>query len=466
MIEMRLGEAAAALGARAAGGDVVFRGISTDSRTTPRDALFVAVRGPSFDGHDFVAGAVRRGAAAVLVERAPRETVPFILVRDSVRSFGRLAAAWRRRFHDLLPIAVTGSNGKTTVKEMIAAIFRTMGPVSATRGNLNNEIGVPLTLCDLDAAHRIAVVELGANHRGEIAALTTLVRPAVGVVTQCAPAHLEGFGSIEGVARAKGELFEHLPEDATAVVNAGDRYAALWRALAGRRRCISFGAGADADVRVRAASGAGGNPTGGNPPGGNPPGGNPIVLDTPAGTLEVDLPLPGTHNALNAAAAAAAATAADADPAAIRDGLAAVRPVKGRLESRRGPRNTEIIDDTYNANPVSLRAGLGVLGAKPAPRWLVLGDMGELGAGGAALHAGAGRDAKRHGVERLLVTGELSREAARAFGEGAACFEDCATLVDRLRDELPAGATVLVKGSRSMAMERVVEALVEEGRPC
>ena len=454
---MRLGEAAAALDARAAGGDVAFRGVGTDSRAMPRGALFVAVRGPSFDGHDFIADAVRRGAAAALVERAPDVPVPFILVRDSVRSFGRLASAWRNRFHGLLPVAVTGSNGKTTVKEMIAAIFRTTGPVSATRGNLNNEIGVPLTLCDLDAAHRIAVVELGANHRGEIAALTTLVRPSVGVVTQCAPAHLEGFGSIEGVARAKGELFERLPEDATAVVNADDRYAALWRTLAGRRRCISFGgAGADADVRVRAASGAGGDPAGGNP----------ILLDTPAGTLEVDLPLPGAHNALNAAAAAAAAIAADAGPAAIREGLAAVRPVKGRLESRRGPRNTEIIDDTYNANPVSLRAGLGVLGAKPAPRWLVLGDMGELGAGGAALHAGAGRDAKRHGVERLLVTGELSREAARAFGEGAACFEDCAALVDRLRDELPAGATVLVKGSRSMAMERVVEALVEEGRPC
>ena len=451
MIEMRLGEAAAALGAHAAGGDVVFRGVGTDSRTTPRGALFVAVRGPSFDGHDFVAGAVQRGAAAVLVERAPRETVPFILVPDSVQAFGRLAAAWRRRFHDLPLVAVTGSNGKTTVKEMIAAIFRTMGPVSATRGNLNNEIGVPLTLCDLDAAHRMAVVELGANHGGEIAALTTLVRPCAGVVTQCAPAHLEGFGSIEGVARAKGELFEHLPEDATAVINTGDRYAALWRELAGRRRCITFGAGTDADVRVRAGSGGGRNP---------------IVIDTPAGALEVDLPLPGAHNALNAAAAAAAAVAVNADPAAIRDGLAAMRPVRGRLESKRGPRDTEIIDDTYNANPVSLQAGLGVLGAKPGPRWLVLGDMAELGDGGAALHAGAGRDAKRHGVERLLVTGALSREAARAFGEGAACFEDCAALIDRLRDELPAGATVLVKGSRSMAMERVVEALVEGGRPC
>ena len=169
-----------------------------------------------------------------------------------MRSLGRLAAAWRNRFHDLLLVAVTGSNGKTTVKEMLAAIFRTMGPVSATRGNLNNEIGVPLTLCDLDAVHRTAVVELGASHRGEIGALTTLVRPCAGVVTQCAPAHLEGFGSIEGVARAKGELFEHLPEGATAVINADDRYAALWRELAGSRRCISFGAGADADVRVRA----------------------------------------------------------------------------------------------------------------------------------------------------------------------------------------------------------------------
>ena len=451
MIRMRLGEAAAALGLCVAGEDVVFQGVSTDSRTVPRGALFAAVRGPNFDGHDFVAGAVQRGAAAALVERVPGVPVPFILVRDSVRSLGRLAAAWRNRFHDLLLVAVTGSNGKTTVKEMLAAIFRTMGPVSATRGNLNNEIGVPLTLCDLDAVHRTAVVELGASHRGEIGALTTLVRPCAGVVTQCAPAHLEGFGSIEGVARAKGELFEHLPEGATAVINAGDRYAALWRELAGSRPCISFGAGADADVRVRAVFGGGCNP---------------IAIDTPGGALEVDLPLPGMHNALNAAAAAAAAIAANADPAAIREGLAAMRPVKGRLESKRGPRGTEIIDDTYNANPVSLRAGLGVLGTKPAPRWLVLGDMAELGPGGAALHAGAGRDARRHGVERLFVTGELSREAARAFGEGAACFDDCAALIDRLRDELPAGATVLVKGSRSMAMERVVEAIAEGGRPC
>ena len=451
MIRMRLGEAAAVLGLRAAGEDVVFCGVSTDSRTTPRGALFVAVRGPTFDGHDFVAGAVQRGAAAALVERPPDVSVPFVLVRDPVQALGRLAAAWRSRFRDLLLVAVTGSNGKTTVKEMLAAVFRTMGPVSATRGNLNNAIGVPLTLCGLDAGHRTAVVELGANHRGEIAALTALVRPSAGVVTQCAPAHLEGFGSIEGVARAKGELFEHMPEEATAVINAGDRYAALWWKLAGRRRCISFGAGADADVRVHSWSGAGRNP---------------ITLDTPAGMLDVDLPLPGAHNALNAAAAAAAAIALNADLPAIREGLAAVRPVKGRLESKRGPRGTEIIDDTYNANPVSLNAGLDVLGAKPAPRWLVLGDMAELGTGGAALHAGAGHDAKRHGVERLFATGELSREAARAFGEGGFHFEDRTTLIDRLRDELPDGATVLVKGSRSMAMERVVESLMEEGRSC
>ena len=452
MIEMRLGEAAAALDAPAAGGDVVFHGVGTDSRTVPRGALFVAVRGPSFDGHDFVGGAMRRGAVAALVERAPREPVPFILVRDSVRALGRLAAAWRSRFRDLLLVAVTGSNGKTTVKEMVAAILRVAGPVSATRGNLNNEIGVPLTLCELDAGHLMAVVELGANHRGEIAALTALARPSVGLITQCAPVHLEGFGSVEGVAKAKGELFEHMPEDATAVVNADDEYAGLWRELAGRRRCLSFGTGACADVRVRATPDAGRTR---------------ISLDTPAGPLDADLALPGAHNALNAAAAAAAAIAAGVDPGAIREGLAAMRSVKGRLESKRGPRGVEIIDDTYNANPASLRAGLGVLGAKPAPRWLVLGDMAELGSGAAALHAGAGRDARRHGVERLLATGELSREAVRAFGDGALHFESRAALIDRLRGELPEGATVLVKGSRSMAMERVVEAIVEGGgRPC
>ena len=449
MIRMRLGEAATVLGLRAAGEDVEFHGVSTDSRTTPRGALFVAVRGPRFDGHDFVGGAGSRGAAAALVERTPNASIPFIHVRDSVRALGELAAAWRNRFRDLLLVGITGSNGKTTVKEMAAAIFRTLGPVSATRGNLNNEIGVPLTLCELDAEHGAAVVELGASHRGEIAALTTLVRPSVGVVTQCAPAHLEGFGSIEGVARAKGELFERLPDDATAVVNADDPFAGLWRELARPRRCISFGAGVDADVRVRAASGAGRRH---------------VALDTPAGNVEIDLALPGAHNAVNAGAAAAAALAAGASLDAIREGLAAVRPAKGRLESKRGPRGAEIIDDTYNANPASLQAGLRVLGAKPAPRWLVLGDMGELGPEGASLHAEAGRRARRHGVERLLVVGELGVEAARAFGDGATHFADCAALVDRLRDELPDGATVLVKGSRSMAMERVVEAIAERAR--
>ena len=443
---MGLGEAAATLGLRAAGEDAAFHGVSTDSRTTPAGALFVAVRGPRFDGHDFVGAAAARGAAAALVERAPD-------ARHRSRSFScaipcaRSASLPRhggRRFRDLVLVGITGSNGKTTVKEMVAAIFRTLGPVSATRGNLNNEIGVPLTLCDLDAGHRTAVVELGANHRGEIASLTALARPSVGVITQCAPAHLEGFGSVEGVARAKGELFEGLPDDAAAVINADDSFAELWRGLARPRRCISFGAGAGADVRVRVRPGAG--PTH-------------VSLDTPVGRVEIDLALAGAHNAFNAGAAAAAAIAAGAGLDAIREGLACVRPEKGRLESKRGPRGAEIIDDTYNANPVSLRAGLRVLGAKPAPRWLVLGDMAELGPEGASLHAQAGCDARRHGVERLLVVGELSVEAVRTFGAGATHFPDCAALVHQLRDELPDGATVLVKGSRSMAMERVVEAI-------
>ena len=446
MIRMRLGEAAAALGLRAAGEDVVFHGVGTDSRTASRGALFVAVRGPRFDGHDFIGDARRHGAAACLVERAPGGSMPFVLARDSVRALGELAAAWRSRFRDLLLVGITGSNGKTTVKEMTAAILRISGPVCATRGNLNNEIGVPLTLCDLDAGHHAAVVELGANHRGEIAALTALARPSVGVVTQCAPAHLEGFGSIEGVARAKGELIEHLPGDAVAVINADDPYAGLWRKLARDRRCMSFGTGADADVRVRSESCATGRR---------------VSLDTPAGEVAIELALPGAHNALNAGAAAAAAIAAGASLDTVRDGLAAVRPAKGRLESKRGPRGAEIIDDTYNANPASLQAGLRVLAAKPAPRWLVLGDMAELGVDGASLHAEAGRRARRHGVERLLVVGELGVEAVRAFGGGATHFEDRAALVERLREELPDGATVLVKGSRSMAMERVVDAIAE-----
>ena len=449
MIRMRLGEAAAALGLRTVGGDVAFHGIGTDSRTVSPGALFVAVRGPTFDGHDFIGDAARRGAAAALVERVPSASIPFISVRDSVRALGELAAVWRNRFPDLLLVGITGSNGKTTVKEMVAAIFRTLGPVSATRGNLNNEIGVPLTLCDLGAEHRAAVIELGANHSGEIATLTTFARPFVGIVTQCAPAHLEGFGSIEGVARAKGELFEHLAEDATAVINADDPYAGLWREMAGHRRRISFGVGADADVRVRAVPGAGCSR---------------VSLRTPSGDMEVDLSLPGAHNALNASAAAAAAISAGVGLDAIRDGLATVRPVKGRLEFKRGPRGAKIIDDTYNANPASLQAGLGVLGAKPSPRWLVLGDMAELGPEGAVLHAGAGRSARRHGVERLLALGELAAEAALAFGDGATHFQDCAALVERLRDELPDGATVLVKGSRSMTMERVVEAIAENAR--
>ena len=446
MIRMTLDEAAATLGLPASGGDVEFCGVSTDSRTTQPGALFVALRGPNFDGHEFVGSAQERGAAAALVERAPDASIPYILARNPVRAFGDLAAVWRSRFWDLIPVAITGSNGKTTVKEMVAAILGNVAPVAATRGNLNNEIGVPLTLCDLDATHRTAVVELGANHRGEIAGLTSLVRPSVGVITQCAPAHLEGFGSIEGVARAKGELFENMPGDAVAVVNADDPFASLWRELAGRRRCISFGAGADADVRARPVCQAGRER---------------VALETPAGGVEVRLALPGVHNALNAGAAAAAAYAAGASLDAIREGLCAVRPAKGRLQSKRGPRGAEIIDDTYNANPVSLQAGLDVLGTKPPPRWLVLGDMAELGPEGAVLHAGAGRSARRHGVERLLAVGELSAEAARAFGDGALHFKDCASLVERLRNELPDGATVLVKGSRSMVMERVVDALVK-----
>jgi len=455
MITMHTSEAAALVAGAHHGADVTFSGCVSDSRAVERDALFVAIRGPRFDGHEFVAEAARRGAAAAMVERVPRagggaDAGTLVEVADSRRAMGVLAGAWRERF-TVPVIAVTGSNGKTTVKEMLAATFRERGPVLATRGNLNNEIGVPLTLCRLGAAHRAAVIEMGANHAGEIAWLTEITRPTVGLVTQCGPAHLEGFGSIEGVARAKGELFAGLPADATAVINADDAFSGLWHELAGGRRVVTFGATPGADVSGTWRSEAEGLA---------------LEMATPAGRVRARLALPGRHNALNALAASAAALAAGLAPAQVAAGLAAVRPVRGRLELKRGAARARVIDDSYNANPLSLEAGLAVLGDCAGRRWLVLGDMGELGEDAAALHARAGASARAHGVERLYAIGQLSRHAVRSFGAGATHFEDRDALVRSVRDALAGDVTVLVKGSRAMRMERVVDALTGESSAC
>ncbi len=446
MIRMHLSEAATVLAAKHPGRDVEFAGVSTDSRALQRGNLFVALRGPHFDGHAFLDQAMQRGAVAALVDRAVEMALPNVCVPDTRASLGKLAAAWRAR-HTMPLVAVTGSNGKTTVKEMIAAILGQRGALLVTQGNLNNDIGVPLTLLRLERAHRHAVIEMGANHSGEIGYLTGIARPTVALITNAGPAHLEGFGSIEGVAHAKGEIYSGLGEGGVAVINADDHYAPLWRELAGGHRIVTFGLNAAADVRAewRAEDS-----------------GSALQLSTPAGVTQVKLPLPGRHNVMNALAAAAAALAAGAALSDIKQGLEAMRPVHGRLERMPGIKGAELIDDTYNANPASLQAALEVLAACATRKWLVLGDMGELGADAVASHERVGDLARAAGVEALYATGELSRYAAQAFGAGSEHFANHVTLIAALTGRLArdnGGVTILIKGSRSAHMEDVVAAL-------
>lgn len=442
---MSLLEAATVTDGRLTGANPAFTGCGTDSRSIASGALFIALRGERFDGHDFIQSAADRGAAAALVD-APRPVpLPQLVVADTRAAMGRLAADWRARFRMPL-LAVTGSNGKTTVKEMLAAVLSLHAPVLATRGNLNNDIGVPLTLFGLGAEHRYAVLEMGANHPGEILQLARLARADVALVTLVAPAHLEGFGSIEGVARAKAEIYQSLGTSGCAIINADDAFADLFRHSGNPGRRISFGIRHAAEVSARAIELAAGT-------------GSRFTLVTPRGSAAVTLPLPGQHNIMNALAVAACCEALDIGPETVAHGLAALRPVKGRLERKTGRRDAVVIDDSYNANPASLGAALAVLGALPGRRWLVLGDMGELGSAAASLHHAAGEQARAAGVERLYALGELARAAVRGFGAGARHFPDHAALAAALAPELAPDVAVLVKGSRAMHMEQIVHAI-------
>jgi UDP-N-acetylmuramoyl-tripeptide--D-alanyl-D-alanine ligase len=441
----RLAEFAAIVDGRLIGSDAGFAGVSTDTRGLRPGELFVALRGERFDGHEFVRRAAALGAAGAVVGNEGDVALPQVVVGDTLTALQRYAAAWRLRFR-IPVIGVTGSNGKTTVKEMLAAILGGAGPVLVTHGNLNNHVGVPLTLLRLHDEHRHAVIEMGASHPGEIALLTRLARPDVGVITNAGPAHLEGFGSIEDVARAKGELFADLAADGVAVINTEDRYAPLWRELAGDRRQVTFGLESQADVRARGIEADGERTR--------------FTLVTPDGEMPVELPLAGRHNVLNALAAAAAAGALGLDVRRIGIGLTAAAPVAGRLQLRVSDiPGVRLIDDSYNANPASLAAAVDWLTAQPGDAWLVLGDMAELGAGAAAAHAEAGRAARAAGVVRLFALGPLARAAADAFGHGAAHFDDRDALIAALRRELSSGVNLLVKGSRSARMDRVAHAL-------
>lgn len=454
---MSLSQAAVMAQGRMEGADVECSAVSIDTRTLPPGALFVAVRGHNFDGHDFVANAQQQGAAAAMVQRPVTQTLPQLHVDDTRLALGRLAGGWRAR-HDIPIVGVTGSNGKTTVKEMIAAILAQRGEVLATQGNLNNDFGVPLTLLRLRANHRYAVIEMGANHPGEIDYVARMARPGVAVITNAGAAHLEGFGSLEGVARAKGELFASLAADGVAVVNADDRFAPLWLTMIGTRPIIRFGLDQEADVSV--VPGTERMEIGDTLAMG-------FTLRTPAGDIPISMQLCGRHNLLNACAAAATAVAVGADVADIQRGLASLQAVKGRLQLKVVAPGVRVLDDTYNANPTSLRAALQVLAVAPGNKVLVLGDMGELGAGAEELHGDMGEAARAAGVEQLFTLGELSRFTAERFGADARHFSAREELISALRNVVNTRGdetlTLLVKGSRRMAMEQVVAALADDG---
>jgi len=421
-----LHEAARALGHALVGDDRPFEAVSTDTRTLPAGALFVALRGPNFDGADFAAAALARGAVGAIVERALTDVaLPYIRVPDTLEALQLLARRWREEFSIPL-VGIGGSNGKTTTKEMTAAILSRRGPCLSTQGNLNNHIGVPLTLLGLASSHRGAVI------------------------TNAGAEHLEGFGDLDGVARGEGEMVAGLEPGAAAVINADDAYAEYWRGLAARSRIVTFGVRGDADFKAQeiVQSIEGGRFA------------TRFTLECPLGRSAIALQAGGAHNISNALGAAAAAASAGASLENIAAGLADFRAVAGRLQLKVGLRDSWIIDDSYNANPSSVRAGLDVLRTLPGPAWLVLADMAELGAHASDSHAALGRYARECGVARLFALGPESTRAVETFGSGGEWFADAGSLTRRLQGEIAPGVTVLVKGSRVNRLERVVQALL------
>jgi len=420
-------------------------GVSTDTRTVRQGELFVALRGERFDAHDFVDQAIDAGAAALLLERwTEGARAPAIMVEDSVRALGEIALGWRRRFH-LPVIAVTGSNGKTTVKEMIASILAAAFGEShrlATRGNLNNEIGVPLTVLRLDHTHRAAVIELGMNRPGEIAWLALLAQPSVALVNNAQREHQEFMGTVEATARENGAVFSVLPTDGVAVFPADDEHTALWRGLAGTRRCIEFGLLPQAPVHAA---------------GDAMPDEFEMVID--GRSVTVRLAIDGRHNVRNALAAAACCHAIGLSADQIARGLAAFRPAAGRLRRMTAIGGATLIDDSYNANPDSVRAAIDVLAMIAGVRVLVLGDMGEVGDQGPQFHAEVGDYARERGLEHLLALGPACAGTVAAFGQRGEHFDSIDALCARALALAQVGATILVKGSRSMRMERVVQVL-------
>ena len=446
MSMMTLQDVARMTGGTARGEAEISR-VSTDSRQVQPGDLFVALRGERFDGHVYAAKAQLDGAHAVMVDtEGYLDLIPAVVVDDTRLALGRLAAGWRQQ-QQLRLAAITGSSGKTTVKEMLAAILRQAAgesAVLATRGNLNNDIGVPLTLLGLNADHRYAVIEMGMNHAGELDYLSRLAGADLVLVNNAGHAHVGMLGSVEAVARAKGEIISGSPGGAIVVINADDAYAGLWRALAGNRRIMTFGLENEAQCRatfeLQAES-------------------SQMHMVLSEGSADFWLPVPGRHNVMNALAAACAAEGLGIRLADIVAGLAAFQPPAGRQVHWRLDNGATLIDDTYNANPESVRAAIDVLANRPGSRWLVLGDMGELGEASPSAHHAVGAYARKIGLDRLFALGEASRAAVDAFGGAGQHHEQVEALLTELKSGLRSDVTVLVKGSRFMRMERVVQGL-------
>jgi UDP-N-acetylmuramoyl-tripeptide--D-alanyl-D-alanine ligase len=439
-----LSTAAKFVGGTLHGDDRAYNGVSTDTRSLQSGELFIALSGPNYDGRDYVDLAREKGAAGAVVGLTVESDIAQIIVGDTRLALGQLGASWRDQ-QSAIVIGITGSNGKTTLKELTAACLSHAAPTLATQGNLNNDIGMPLMLLRIDATHRYAVLEMGANHAGEIAYLTSLAKPDIVVITNAAAAHLEGFGSIEGVAHAKAEILQGEARPDFAILNADDEYFDYWQSFVSDISWISFGLSENADIRA-----------------------DEITIDKALTrfllhigdtAVPVSLPLAGLHNVLNACAAAAIASTLGEAPDDIASALESVSPVTGRLQTVEGQRGATLFDDSYNANPVSVVAAGEYLASLPGENWVVFGDMKELGKDERQLHREIGQALSKAGVDRLFATGELGRDTAEAFGDGASWFETVDELAETVLKDLTDSVNVLVKGSRSMRMERVVDVL-------
>lgn len=445
---MLVSEISTVLGQSVVESDAEFSSVSTDTRLIKAGDLFIALKGDNFDGHDYLDLAAEKGAVAAIVDHPVNAGIPTIQVKDTKLALGELAAYWRQQL-DMKVVGLTGSNGKTTVKEMLVCILSEVGSVTATAGNFNNDIGLPLTLLKMKPEHDFAVIEMGANHAGEIAYLTRLTNPDVALLNNAGPAHLEGFGSLQGVADAKAEIFSGLKNAGVAIINADDEFSDYWASLCGNKKKIFFGLDESADISATVSvdeyNGM-------------------FKLNTATGDIDIKLSVLGLHNLKNAMAASAVAIAMGVDLASIAKGLEKFKGVKGRLQVNVAANDSLVIDDTYNANPESVRAAMDVLAAQKMKSIFVLGDLGELGKDAEKLHSNLGEYAKHKEITNLFTLGELSSFAAKSFGENGFSYSEKEELIKDLKMKMNEKMAVLVKGSRSMHMEDVVTALINENK--